>query len=507
MRIPEGCPQSVRQALDGLKMVETDDSLDEHEDVIREASSFVARFFPADKRAFIASTRTIDAASRYMSLQGTGVVVFDGEEADVLSWLGTMCCRPDREIFFYVQLLITAAQMEIGGGRVDNALTLAQCAHYQLFRFAQSHSGTFRPATREGLARAVLISKLIPRFICGHEIGHHFVRDPRRGARDIATLRDLYTERDEETVPGTSGVLSRTTKPDTEYDIAADGRCTGARTAAIDRLPKPTKWDGYFPEIAADFVGMLFVTEFARETSVPPLLLLEHLSVVFHVMEMRRQIRTLLDTTPVKSLGGGTATFPYSRFAYRASMLAVLACAIADGRLDSTPLAKDYWGPNQRDVERFAAEQRSADIDVVSMQMLDFICRRGFLEAVSQSGTRVHVDGVPGYNHIQGHPIMQGAIDWIDAPLAVPDDKFRFESTYPWIDSPDFQAWSGWACACMDIARMAWDRQALQMICGDDYLRLCAGMSARDLFDTVAIPRWDIVDQAVTFPPRMDEAR
>ena len=144
-------------------------------------------------------------------------------------------------------------------------------------------------------------------------------------------------------------MLSRTKKPDVEYEISKDGQCTATRSASVDRLPKSTKWDGCFPEIAADFFGILFVTEYASRRSIPPLTLLHLISVVFKTMEMRSGIRTLLDTHPTKGVGG-IAVFPYSRFAYRASMLPVIVAALADGRLKGTSVASEYWRNNHQKI-------------------------------------------------------------------------------------------------------------------------------------------------------------
>lgn len=498
MRIPNHAPQSIRDALKGLHLTETYDTSEEHEELTRDATVFLDQL-SVSRDAFLVSLRTTAAASGYLSVDRKGVVLFDGEEADALTWLGTMLCRPERELFLYVQLLIVAAQTEIGAGRVDNGLMLAQCAHRQLDTFAraQGHYPILsRPASQSGLALAAMVADVIPRFICAHEIGHHFVTNPSEAGSDIKTLRDLYADRDLEPIPGTSAVFSRTKKPDVEYEISKEGHCTATRSASIDRFPKPKKWDGYFPEVAADLFGILFVTEYASRRSIPPLILLQLISVVFKTMEMRSGIRLLLDTTPAKG-AGGIAQFPYSRFAYRASMLPVIVAAIADGRLKGTPVASEYWRSNR---QQLAKDEKTRPSLVEEMELLHIVCRRGLLQAVMPAVPDVRPDDLSAESPVH----IRGALQWISAPFAIPQEKFVLKGTYAWVGEPGYQALSGWACACTDIARMKWDSNSFRKTYGDDYRRGCSNRSEAELFDIVGKPRWDFIDGRVTFPPEFD---
>jgi hypothetical protein len=498
MRIPNSAPEPIRDALEGLHLTETYETSEEHEELTRDATVFLDQL-SVSRDAFIVSLRTTAAASRYLSVDRKGVILFDGEEADALTWLGTMLCRPERELFLYVQLLIVAAQTQIGAGRVDNGLMLAQCAHRQLDTFARAQ-GRYpilsRPASRSGLALAAMVADVIPRFICAHEIGHHFVTNPSEAGSDIKTLRDLYADRDLEPIAGTSAVFSRTKKPDVEYEISKDGHCTATRSASVDRFPKPKKWDGYFPEVAADLFGILFVTEYASRRSIPPLTLLHLISVVFKTMEMRSGIRTLLDTTPAKGVGG-IAHFPYSRFAYRASMLPVIVAAIADGRLKGTPVASEYWSSNRQEL---AVDERTRPSLVEEMELLHIVCRRGLLQALMPTVPDVRLDDFPPDSPVH----IRGILQWISAPFAIPQEKFVVKGTYAWVDERGYQALSGWACACMDIARMKWDSNSFRKTYGDDYPGQCSNRSEAELFDIVGKPLWDVIDGTVTFPPGFD---
>ncbi len=254
--------------------------------------------------------------------------------------------------------------------------------------------------------------------------------------------------------------------------------------------------NGYFPEIAADFFGILFVTEYASRRSIPPLTLLHLISVVFKTMEMRSGIRTLLDTPPTKGVGG-IAVFPYSRFAYRASMLPVIVAALADGRLKGTSVASEYWRNNH---QKIATDKRTMPSLVEEMELFHIVCRRGLLQAVMPT-----VPNVPIHDSPPEYPIhVQGPLQWIWAPLAIPQEKFVVERTYAWLGERGYQALSGWACACLDIAAMAWDLNTFRKIHGHDYLGRCSTWPEAKLFDIIGKPRWDVIDGTVTFPPRFD---